>query len=438
MLRQKSLEKDIPAAQQSEYTTLGVKSSESIVPPQGAAVAVTATETPEVEYIRTVEVQGTLTGAYRDINNIQILSTGELAYKKSVFPKDDLIIEDGDVKEWFFIGGKEIPHKDTLTPVKEIGGKLTYLIDSASMSRKTLVFGNDSKAPDSYFERFEDIGGKLAYIYHKPDEQLERLVYDDKEIATADIYFTLLKDVGGALAYVKRSKSTEPSSYKETLFYDGQEIITTGTPKDVELVAGMLAYIVRDDTRNKDTLFYGDKQVETADAIWGLASINGKLMYQMKDDKGVSVLVEDGKQIAALGNRYTTRDVGGKLAYTFITAAPDKQSLQNKLIFDGVEVASSTFDAFLTAMAGETISDIEDVGGRLAYTIEGHESEDSFYYDGKKVLTAEIIGNSYQTVAVAGDYYTPYIAKSMKPFYFFGANEKDGMTTFSVYRITPK
>lgn len=433
-LWQKSPEKDTQIAIDSNKSEQNKATDNRL---QSTAAIVTETGVPEVEFVRTVKVQGAITGAYRDINDIQILSTGELAYKKSVFPKDSFVIREGDVQESFFVGDKIIPNKDTLTPIKEIDGKLTYLVESAPRSLNTLIFGNDKKAPDSYFSKFEDIGGKLAYTYRKPDDPFETLIYDDKEITTSDRYFPLVKDVGGKLAYVKRTKTADPSSYKETLFYDGQEIRTLGTPEDIEIIAGKLAYIVRDGTQKKDILFYDGKQVNMADSIRGLGGINGKLIYQVENTGGSIALVIDGKVISnsSFGG-YLVKDIGGRLAYTFMEAVPNNK-LKSSLVYDGKEIASTTPEMGWAVIRGEVIVNIEDIRGKLAYTVEGHESSDSLYYDGMKILTADVIGNSYQGVEVAGNYYAPKLSESMKPFYFFGANEKDGLTIFSIYRITP-
>ncbi len=160
----------------------------------------------------------------------------------------------------------------------------------------------------------------------------------------------------------------------------------------------------------------------------------------MQNGNGSTILVGDGKHIATSMYGFVVKEIDGKLAYSSVSANPDKtneMSLKHNLFYDGVEVTSSNFALFLTAEYGERISDIEDVGGELAYIIEGHESEDSLYYNGKKILTAEIIGNSYQTVINGGNSYAPYTSKGTKPFYFFGADEKDGTTTFSIYRIIP-
>ncbi len=393
-------------------------------------------DTGSVELIKKIEIEGVISGPYRDINAVQILSNGELVYKKSIMPRDQYVFKEGDIKETFFIGSTTINFKDALTPVKEVGGKITYLISGPGSPMNAIIYGSETKSPGNYFSEFMDIGGKLAYVYRKPDSTFETLVYDDKEIASTDINFIDIKEVDGKLIYAKRDRATSTGVLQDVIFYDGNKIEISGEVRDLEIVNSALAYTVYGLTPDKYTLFYDGKKIDEDDAIGGLMEINGELVY-IKRNKGEGTVLMKGNDliISGVSEIYSTEAIGNKFAYAYMSIAPSQPDLMRSvLVLDGTEVASTTFQIGWGRASGDIISGIADVYGRLAFSITNNDANDTLYYDGKLIHTAQIIGTSYDVV----EKYKLRIDKSSPlPFYFYGADEKDGVTTFSIYRINP-
>lgn len=392
-----------------------------------------------IELVNTIQIPGTITGAYRDINDIQLLSDGTLAYKKSIIPRDTYYYEEGDITETFYIGKESLAGKDSLSPVKEIAGRKTYLKDSDSgFSRTSLIYGTETEITDVYVSQFTEIHGRLAYTYRHPESTTESLVYAGRILDTATQFSELFEGPDGSIAYIKSLTSDDGINNRTALFVNGTEIKTSGNVVDAALVGGSLAYITYDQGLHMHTLFYQGNAIDSAPRLGRLMDLNGKLVYQKQagtDAFASSTLIVDGA-VAATGDlEYTTKEIAGSLAYVATSISPSTFEVETTLVHNGIEVASTTAPMGWARVAGDVISHFFAVNSLLAYIISSDESS-SLYYGGELVKTAQLIGTSYDEIQESGTKYTPKIDKTNPPpFYFYEANEADGVVTFNIYRI---
>jgi hypothetical protein len=425
-----------------------------------------------IELVQTIKVDGTIKGDYANIRDIRLLYNGEIVYhkikvpedsKKKIFPESSLFVNNEEITDVAKFGPS--------SPVKEINGVLTYLVNTEETvfdgveRRDNFLIGEIYKLngphilrsgsqdiAKGYFMNFLEVGGKLAYVYKESPESPDILVYDDEEIARAE-YIVGVKDLGGKLFYViydYPEQGPGGSTYDryQRIFYDGDEVVMYDHLNEkfsykgsvllrigsLTLVNGKWAFVAyySIDSNPVKWLVHEGLLVDVATGTLEIAPIADRLVYQRSDDLSDNpILIVDGEEVGPPGDKQVF-SVGGEIGY--IMSIPDNEDYlisQKKLYLDGVELASVNFRYSNRGSSGEFFSEVQDVAGKLMYKVTSlDESNDSIFYDGENILSADMIGSSFQTIADDGKIIDP-----QTPFYFYGANEENGVTTFSIYKI---
>ncbi len=289
--------------------------------------------------------------------------------------------EYGGYDTFIVYGGEEVGKEyfRVVSPPKEINGKLAYIAEEeeyvSEKGRKEFIVYDGERVTEGYYKIgcLKEVGGKLTYLIAQEvnNESKDFVIWGgEKEGGYWDIGCSDIMEIGGKLVYTAVER--REGNFVDFIVYGGEEKMydTIIYPTEVN---GKLAYWARNG--NTEFIVYdGEIVSEGYTDVHHPTEINGKLTYTAGD-----IIVYGGKEV---GGEYdgvrSPKEINGKLTYLAEEAGP---SFKKFIVYGGKKVGGEY----------DKISSPTEINGKMVYG--GVIGNDFFVvYEEKNIGGYDLIG----------------------------------------------